>query len=379
MDIKLCELESLFEEINEIINFIEVSQYQNRRYRIFLASNNSNINYSIPNDTIAHLLGINTNYLISTGRFNSTYSFELLKEMCENPYRINQLYNDGIISYDNLFSPHIFKKIEGFKENMRLNSTDTEIICKYKQDKAYIEDTKSEKYNYIIIKKYNNEKIGIIGLVNKENYYVPMSNQLYDSYEDAKENLEKYLKNQEITIMTGMRIFNTMSDYDKTVSLFSNEKQEKIETALKYVEDFGCTLDVTKEVKYLLQTNEKNRTNYFEDNDLINVIVESIKNGNLIDINLFRNTNLSKIIETFNDFLCENSISKNDSISETYTKLKTDLEVLKQELFKSKEENTLLIEKNDNLNLENESLKNENAILNDKVEKIYELAKPRTI
>jgi len=90
MKFNLSELEHLFSEINEIINFIELSEYQNRRNRVFLG-NGDKINFSVPNDTIAHLLGVNTNYLVSTGRFNSTYSFDILKEMCENPYRINQL------------------------------------------------------------------------------------------------------------------------------------------------------------------------------------------------------------------------------------------------------------------------------------------------
>ena len=230
-----------------------------------------------------------------------------------------------------------------------------------------------------MVKKYKDGKIGIIGLVSKENYYVPMSNQIYNSYEEAKENLEKYLKNQEITIMTGMRIFNSVSDFDKTVSLHTNEKKEKIEQAIKYVDDFGCTLDVTKEVKFLLQTAEKNKTNYFEDSDLINIIVEAIKEGKLIDINLFRNTNLSKIIEAFNDFLCENKVSKDDSVTETYTKLKTDLEELKILLNNYKEEMDNLKTENTNLNIENKNLKEENTELNNTVEKIYELTKPRTM
>ena len=120
MNYNLGQLEKMFEDIKEIINFIDLSQYQNRRHRIFLG-NDDKFNFSIPNDSIAHLLGINTNYLSSTGRFNSTYSFDLLKEMCDNPFRINQLYNEGIIKYEYLFSPFILNKIEGFRENIKIN------------------------------------------------------------------------------------------------------------------------------------------------------------------------------------------------------------------------------------------------------------------
>ena len=110
MNYNLSELESLFEEIKEIINFIELSKYQNRRNRIYL-SNGDRLNFSVPNNTIAHLLGINTNYLMSTGICASTSSFNILKEMCENAYRINKAHKDGILSYEQLFSPYLKQKL----------------------------------------------------------------------------------------------------------------------------------------------------------------------------------------------------------------------------------------------------------------------------
>lgn len=372
MNFNLSELENLFEEMNEIINYFEMSQYQNRRYRIFLG-NGDRINYSIPNDSIAHLLGVNTNYLMSSGRFNSTNSFDLLKEMVENPYRINKLCSEGIIKYDYLFSPFIYNKILGFKDNMRLSAVDTEIICKYKQERAFIEDTKSEKYDYIIIKKYEDGKIGIIGLVSKENYYVPMSNQLFNSFEEAKETLDKYLRNQEVTIITGLRTFNAVTDFDKTITVFPHEKDSKIENASRYTNEFNCTLDVSKEARFLLQSVMKSRNNHFEDIDLINIIVESIKNGKLIDIELFRNTNLSRIIETFNDFLCENRINKDDSVTETYSKIKSDLVELKTRLLNVEEENEKLKDTNEILTNKVSELELENICYEEIREKVFEL------
>ena len=350
MKINLGDLERLFEEIQEIINFIELSQYQNRRYRLYTASTNNNINYSVPNDTIAHLLGIDTNYLMSTGIFKSTYSFDLLKEMCENAYRINKLYNEGIINYDQLFSPFIYNKIEGFRENIKMNANETELICKYNPERTYISDVVTEKYDYIMVKKYQNGKIGILGLVKKHNYYVPMSNQLFDSFEDAEETLRKYLKNQEITILTGINAFNTFSEYDKTVSLYPDEKEIKVENALKYVDAFDCTLDVTKEVKFLLQNAKKSRINHFEDSDLINIIVNSIKSKKLIDVELFRDTNLSKIIEAFNDHLCETQMSTNTSVELSYSDMKKELLELREIAKKFKEENDELVKNNLELN-----------------------------
>lgn len=378
MTFYLGDLERLFDDIKEIINFIEISQYQNRRHRIFLG-NGDRINFSIPNDTIAHLLGINTNYLISTGRFNSTNSFEVLKEMCENPYRLNQLYHDGIIKYENLFSPFITNKLEGFRENIKINIEETEMVCKYNSSRTFISEETSQKYDYIIIKKYQDGKIGILGLVNKESYYVPMSNQLFYSFEEAKETLDAYIKNQEVSIMTGVNVFNTETDYDKTYYLSLNNKINKIKNIKHYKQLYNCSLDLSGDYEYTVGRLVQNRTDHYEDNDLIDIIVNSIKEGKLIDTNVFRDTNLSKIIESFNDYLCETQIGKNSSVTESYSTLKHDLEVLREDLAKLKTENSNLITTNRELTEKVANLEIENTEYKESEEKILQILnrKPR--
>lgn len=376
MNYNLSELESLFEEIREIINFIELSQYQNRRNRIYL-SNGDRLNFSVPNNTIAHLLGINTNYLMSTGMCSSTNSFDILKEICENAYRINKAHRDGILSYEQLFSPYLKQKLEGFKENIKLNTEETVLVCKYDSSRAFITDTKSEKYDYIIVKKYQDGKIGILGIVNKDSYFVPMSNQLFYSFEEAKETLESYLKNQEVAVMTGVNYFNIESDYDRTFNLTLDTKISKIKEIKIYRELFKCILDLSGDYQYSISRLRENRTNHFEDNDLIDIIVNSIKEGKLINTNIFRDTNLSKIIESFNDYLCESQIGEKSSIIETYSQMKKDLEKLREELLQANSKVEELDSQNKSLQETVTSLEEQNKEHKETEEKILALLKPR--
>ena len=114
MNFKLGELEELFYNIEDIVDYVEKAQIWNNSTKIYLG-NNEKINLVIPKDSIPHLLGIDTNYLNSTKIFGCLNSFELLKKLIEDPYRINKLRNEGFLNYNSLFSSHILKNIECFK------------------------------------------------------------------------------------------------------------------------------------------------------------------------------------------------------------------------------------------------------------------------
>ena len=120
---------------------------------------------------------------------------------------------------------------------------------------------------------------------------------------------------------------------------------------------------------------EKHKDYYFDNNDLINIIVDGIKLGKIIDVDGFYNNKLKIIIDTFNDYLCNNS--KNDDVNKTYTEIKTDLSTLK-ELLKSQEKKSDELEKeNSLLERENISLKEENDELKEIKENVYKLVKPK--
>ena len=126
MDFNRSELESIINGIGAIMANLEKSFSYNKSTRIYLANGDA-ISFSITKGTIAHLLGVNTNYLSSLGIFKENNSYELLKRLCENAYKIHELHTKGIISYDQLFSKNIIEKLKGFWKNININCEDTEL------------------------------------------------------------------------------------------------------------------------------------------------------------------------------------------------------------------------------------------------------------
>lgn len=380
MKFNLTQLEDLFYNINEIINYIENSKLKNRRY-ILRLSNGDHLNYSVPNESIPHLLGINIPYLDSLNIFKEHNSFELLKHLTENAYKIYELESKGIIDLNNLFSPFILEKVNNFRENTTIRVEDVEFVCKYNSERSYIHNDNFEKYDYLILKKLSNDKFGILTLVRNTGYFTPMSNQIFDDYESVKEKLQSQIKHQEITLLESIEIYYNNNDniYDdnyKKIYLNLSKKREKLESLREYKGDFDVSIDVANDFLYSIKKLTQNKYTNTKNNLLIDKIIACIEEGKLIEIDYYEDSYLMPIINAYNDSICSIN-GNNDRNIQTYTQLKNTLEELKGQLRKLEIQNVELENENNNLNEENSNLKEENKNLNDTHNKVLELLKPR--
>ena len=91
---------------------------------------------------------------------------------------------------------------------------------------------KSEKFDYIIVKKYSDGKIGVLGLIKNEYNYVIRSNQIFANYEEFETKMKDVLTNQELTIISGIKISNEDIDYNRNFSLNLETKQQKVRKLL---------------------------------------------------------------------------------------------------------------------------------------------------
>lgn len=374
MNYSLSELETLFEKINNIISYVEGSNLQDRRTTLFL-SNGSSITYSVPNTSVPHLLGIDTNYLISTGYFRATNAFDVLKELVESPYKIFKLKTEGHIDYKRLFSEYIEEKINSFKENIKINLYDTEFICEYNKERSFYTSEINENCDYIIVKKYENDSIGIIYLAKNNWKCIPMSNRIFKNLDEAQPFLAELLKGQEICFLNGDTSYNTYSDYKKSYYLPLNAKTEKLNELKKYANMFNCSLNITDDYEHILDKLTSNRQTFQENDSIIKTIVTSIVNGQLIDRNLYIDSKLLSIIDACNDIICKYNISSDDG-ENTYTTVITKLKEAEQTILTLEEKNNALEAEVSELTETNNTLQTEVSESREKEKQILKILKP---
>lgn len=374
MNFKLSELETLFYSIKCVLDYMVNSNYEDRRFKMYL-SNGQYLNFSINNNTLAHLLGVNTTYLIGTGIFKSTNSFGLLNELVENSLKIHNLNKDGIIDYNQLFSKHIINKVSGFMENIKLNIRDMEFICKYDKERTYGVSELSESYDYIIVQKLYDGKIGVLCLVRNNGYYAPMSNQIYDNYDSFMKRFKDIIKFQEITLVNAIDTYNISNDYSKNIYLNLEEKGYKISKLKLYKNDFNCSIDVSTDFSYAISKMKQNVADKNESASLIQMIIKFITNGEFIDTNLFEDSYLLDIVCAYNNFLGSYDNSANSNNSLKYSKIITNLKEFKEKVEKLEQENNELKTNYEALVEENNKLSSKNSELSKAQEEIYQIIK----
>lgn len=370
-----ADIEKLLNGIINIINYFEEAQIENREYTIFLASGDR-IKYSIPKKSIAHLLGVNTSYLIGTNIFQSKDSYGMLREMCENEYYFWNNISKGIIDPNKVFSKYTDIKIKSFSENIKINVYKTEFVCVYNKERTYGLENSEENYDYIICEKCIGDKYMILGLVKNGIYTVPMSNQFFDDFESAKEAIKNLIYNQNITFINHILISNNEYDYEDKIYVTEDIKFKKLSRLFYYKNEFNSTIDVCGEYKFILNKLQANKENMQDNYQIAELISECILKGKIInenDINI-NNFNvlpdyLKNIINSFNDYLT----SGNDNdCKETYSsKIKelTDAKKLIQELTNKVSE---LEQNNNDLSIDNNNLRKENELLNNNNQKTIE-------
>lgn len=382
---QMTKFEYLMELIaNNVETYNRNSRYKDKFSLTF--ANGDNIKIYVPNSSVPHLLGVNTNYLMSSGLYREKSSYELLNKMCEDRYRLYRYINDNIIDEKQLFSEHIEKKNSAFVQNLKINIFNMIFACPYDSSRSYTTGKETYKFDYILVNKpaYEEKGIFMLGLaanidkVNKSKIYVPMSNQYFESIEEAEERFGLIFNNQKLTIPT--MLTSTSTNNTSKFFLHGDQKLAKARETQQIADKCFATLDVSEDYRWLLKKyyDSMNSGGYVQ-KDYATIITDCITTGKIITLQMFDlqsfagvNEFLLGIINAHNDFISHDStVAINDPSVPTYTDLKKEVEELTTTRDALISANKELVSTNDILAKENEGLKkevsNNEATINDAI------------
>lgn len=383
MNYSKYKLSELFDKIDKLLqsyfgkeddyNFYEKDNFEHKTdlskksYLMFL-SNGDRIRVKIPKTSIPHLLGINTEYLKSTGLYKGMNSYEIMLDFIKNPNEAFQKHESGIINLDKILSPYINKKLDSLTENLNINTNCCEMICKYDRGKTYGYSADFDDMSYLILQK-KNEKYYVLKLaMSEDGTCFPMSNQVFNSYEECKENLSSYLIYQELTLLSNLWVYYNNSTVGKFPILEWDRKQ-KLEKLKKLSEDFECTPNIIADFIYSLKIRDNKRQGNIRTSNIIEILCDCIKNKKVFDISLTNvdQEDILKIIETYNDSLFSEITASTDN---SYSDLQNENISLKKEIERLRLENKSLSETVNYRDEELNEVKTQNNELREDINKV---------
>ena len=373
----------LLDKIERCLNIYENKNIAHTRYKVLLA-NGDYIEIDYNYNCLAHLLGINIDYLRSTS-FYIGNTFDVLEEIINNPDSLYQRMKNGYIDPYNTFSKFIDQKLDNFENITTINMFNMEFVAKYDSSKCY--GTNYDKLDgdyYLAFKDPNNsDKISILGIRKNGNMYYPITNLQFDeSSLEYTEFLSRLLVNQTITAISKINR-NSIVDFsniDRKSFYYNNtEKYKKFKLLSRYAENYNCSVDVTQECLFYIDKI----TNLYDEKKQIWEILNkiSIAMQNNIPIDIFKleneysyiNDSITNLIATYNDSILTGGSSLNNNTSVSYKDLIEKIKILENRVMTLEDLNQKLDEQNQILTGQVSDLSNENMVFRDREQKIRKI------
>jgi len=216
-----------------------------KKTEILFLSNGDSFKYSIPKSSLAHLFGIDTDYLIQNGYVDATHSYDALIELIENPLKIKNKF--GVEDYSEFVSPYIDRKLRSIINNISIRTDSCEFFCKFDKNKTYNSVDKDVSY-YVVSKDPYSDNYNILILVEdknsvEQNSYIPRSNLTFDSKEEAIEYLSEKVYYQELAILVSAIIKGELGTKANNFSI-NSYRLSKLENLRDWADKLNATPNV---------------------------------------------------------------------------------------------------------------------------------------
>ena len=270
------------ERIKELIKWFNSVKFNDKSFIIFLA-NGESFTYRCYKDHIAHLLGIKTDELATTGLFNSKLSSEILEEMIDSQFRIGDKIANDKLKLSTIFSNYVNEKMAFFKSNVSVDTDNIMFVCKYDRNKVMYEGHNPKNCDYIMFKELDDGTILELDLLKQGKYVFPISSRVYNNHNEASSTYEKVLKNQEVTIISSMLINDQLWEDQRKMLISEQDKISRLQLLKNFRDKYNCIINVMGDCEYYYRRNVTNRSRGKSDNTVIENIVECVLANKIID------------------------------------------------------------------------------------------------
>lgn len=258
------DLNLILDAIEENLNLYLHNKVNIRNFSINLSNGESEY-FNLHKSTIAHLLGINIDYLISTGFFySSDKSYDILLDLLNNRARLINLVKMGKINLGILFSDHIFEKNIIFRDLFNLD-LDNFLFASSLISNRYTNLNSSKDRPLLLAYKINSDeeeyRIVILSKLTLSKYRGILSHRYYDNKQDFIKDIKYFTEGQEISFITSTKCYEKKDENEVEIIRTYNDlyNNTKLIDELK----LDNTVNVDKELESELKVADRTTGKYF--------------------------------------------------------------------------------------------------------------------
>lgn len=249
----IFEFNDLIDRIANCFDWYCRKRFEDTRYNLFL-SNGDNISIEFNRRSVPHLLGINVDFLRSTGLYKGN-AYEILEEIITNSDRLYSQIKNGYLSRDNVFSKYIDKKLNNFKNICGINIFDIEFVVDYSSKNSYITGQEKLDGDYYIATRINYDTLSIVGFRCGDNVCFPITNVELDlNSKEARSFLFQLLSNQSLTTVQTLKKDTFLGNSVDSKSFYYNNdvKMRKLGLLENYADDYNCRISTNRDCMFYL-------------------------------------------------------------------------------------------------------------------------------
>ena len=284
-----AEFDNYIEQIENCINFYKTFDKRKFTNQIQL-SDGTNLSFAILEKHLAHLLGVNTEFLKSYNLCHGNNSYQILTDLIANSYSVfNKLkQGTGKISKTQIFSSQIDRKLEIFKENILINFFSLMAVTEFDSEKIYMSGIESDlvKANYFLISESKNTDYQYLVLAlakdEQNKNYGPISSMGFKK-EEFDDFGKTYLKKQNCYIPFETRI-TTKDGLSKKLWLNYANQHDKLQFLKELKTKYQASICVEKNLEYQLQQHQTQDNERQEIRKILNLFIQNILQGKSIEI-----------------------------------------------------------------------------------------------